>query len=184
MPSNIYIGKRSSKEGWISFESDPHHKRTRDDIYGRCLPCIENLRKQLIAGKKEIQLKEPLNCWKVTIILKNLDECYEFLSLYENKYLFRDVYGKFGSGRKDADTKVTVFHTQSEKERDTLYKEAKECLMVLGRERNVFISRGCANLYGDILGDWKNWKVFTPLKDGVNVRKKIEMLNKLLYYSS
>jgi hypothetical protein len=184
MPSNIYIGKRSSKEGWISFESNPHHKRTKADIYHRCLPCIENLRNHLISGKKEIELKEPLNCWKVTIIFNNFDECYKFLSTYENKFLSKDVYGKFGTGRKDADTKVVVFHIQNEKERDRLYKEAKECLIHLGWERRLFISRGCANLYEDILGDWKNWKRITPLKEGINIKKKREKLNKLLYFSS
>ena len=30
---------RNSRDNWVSFESDPHLRVTKKNIYGRCVPC-------------------------------------------------------------------------------------------------------------------------------------------------
>ena len=73
---NFYLGKKSSKQGyWTSFETDPKHSIGKKMIYGRCVPCIENLLNQLIEGKKKIELGSAFTCWKVVAVLNDEQEC-------------------------------------------------------------------------------------------------------------
>jgi len=56
----IFLDKRvwrDSRDNWVSFESDPKLRVSKQNIYGRCVPCITNLYQQLQAGKEEIELK-------------------------------------------------------------------------------------------------------------------------------
>ncbi|MEJ2096358.1 MAG: hypothetical protein P8Y38_04280 [Deltaproteobacteria bacterium] len=82
----IYMGEIPHSGGqpfWVSFESDPKLVKTRANIYGRCLPCIQNLYFQLQAGREEIELGNAFNCWKVTAVLKDLDQCLALLANWE-----------------------------------------------------------------------------------------------------
>ncbi len=156
-------------------------KRTKGDIYGRCVPCLESLRFQLIQGKDEIELTYPLNCWKVTAVLENMEECELLLLKYSEKYPEHFVYGKYGTGRPDAPTRVVVFHTQSTEERDLISSRLKEILKEMGKEAQVEVSRGCASIHGVLFGDWKKWKRKTKVKNKKTAKKILEKLTRMLY---
>ena len=183
----IYLSKfpyADRNNYWVSFESDPRLTKIKKDIYGKCLPCIQNLYYQLQEGRSEITLTSAFNCWKIAVVLRSIDECLEFLQRFEQDFLQGQVYGKMGSGRSQSTTRVIVFHTESEKERDQIYKDLKVCASAINPEAKVFISRACAVLYEDILGDWREWKRTTPIKHPGNVEKILKRIKKILYYSS
>jgi hypothetical protein len=183
----IYLGEIPySEEGnyWISFESDPGMKKNKANIYGRCLPCIHNLYEQIKEGKKEIRLGNAFHCWKITAVMPGLDESLDLLSEFEKKFPFGHVYGKLGSGRADVKTKAVVFHAESEAERDRLRDELQECLEAVKGCAPVQVSRGCAVLYHDILGDWREWQPVTPVKHPEKTAMLLEMIKKLLYRSA
>ena len=58
-----FFSDRETK--WVSFESHPKLDKTKEDIYGRCLPCIANLYEQLKEKKEEVNLGQAYHCWKV-----------------------------------------------------------------------------------------------------------------------
>ncbi|MCX5877966.1 MAG: hypothetical protein NTY44_02500 [Deltaproteobacteria bacterium] len=92
---HIYVGQiPHSEKGdfWVSFESKPDLEKTKANIYGRCLPCIQHLYDQL--------------------------------------------------------------------------------------------SRACAVLYGEILGDWREWRPVTVLKYPERVDALIERIRKTLFWSA
>jgi hypothetical protein len=182
----IFLDKRvwrDSKDNWVSFESDPKLRVTKNNIYGRCVPCITNLYQQLQAGKEEIELKEALHCWKVIAVLRDKEECLEVLREYEENFL-RDhsVRGKFGSSQPSQSSKVLMFHTEDEGERDRLFKELMSCLQKVNPHSKIFFQRACANLYYDLLGDWKYWKELTPIKNPDIRPFLLERIKKLLYW--
>lgn len=183
----IYLGKIPYEENgnfWVSFESDPGLKKTKANIYGRCLPCIRNLYKQLKEGRKEITLGTAYNCWKVTAILSGIEECLSLLNEFEKRFPGGHVYGKFGSGRKDSKTKVVVFHTESEAERDRIREALEACLpAVTTNAGEIKISRACAVLYDAILGNWQQWQPKTPIKHPENVGILLERIKRTLYTS-
>lgn len=113
---------------WVSFESDQSLKKTKENIYGRCLPCIQGLYHQLKEGHNEIILGNSYNCWKVTAAVNGFEECLELLYKFERRFPGGHVYGKFGSGRINSETKVVVFHTEDIAERDRIRKALEECL--------------------------------------------------------
>ena len=57
---------RNSRDNWVSFESDPHLRVTKENIYGRCVPCITTLYRQLREGKEEIELREAFDCLRTS----------------------------------------------------------------------------------------------------------------------
>jgi len=182
----IYLDKRvwkDSKDNWVSFESDPKLKVTKGDIYGRCVPCITHLYQQLQEGKEEIELKEAYQCWKVVAVLKDKEECLEVLKEFEECFLGDHyVKGKFGSSLPSKPSKVLMFHVGEEGERDRLYQELQICARKINPGSNVFYQRACANLYYELLGDWKDWKEVTKIKNP-NVRPALlERIKKLLYW--
>jgi hypothetical protein len=182
----IYLGEipHSEKEDyWVSFESDPALKKNKANIYGRCLPCIQNLYEQLQEGKKEIALGSAFDCWKITAAVRDMDEAIALLCEFEKRFPFGHVYGKFGSGRSDVKTKAVVFHAESKEERDRLRDALKECLQAVNGTTSVEISRGCAVLYHDILGDWRQWQPLTPIKYPEKAGRLLEMIKNLLYRS-
>jgi hypothetical protein len=167
---------------WVSFESDPNLKKTKENIYGRCLPCIQNLYYQLKKGHNEITLGNAYNCWKVTAVVNGIEECLELLYEFERRFPGGHVYGKFGSGRINSETKVVVFHTEDITERDRIQEALEECLSEMDRKGEVQISRACASLYGEILGDWKQWQPITPIKYPENVNKVLERIKNTTYW--
>jgi len=182
----IFLDKsvwRDSGENWVSFESDSKLRITKQNIYGRCVPCITNLYEQLLNGKEEIELKEAYHCWKVVAVLKDKDECLEVLREYEEQFL-EDHYvkGKFGSSQSSKSSKVLMFHTEDEGERDRLFRELQTCAQKVDPNPKVFCQRACTNLYLDLLGDWKEWKEVTRIKNPDVRPVLIERIKKLLYW--
>lgn len=182
----IYLGKIPySKKGncWVSFESDPGLKKTNANIYGRCLPCIQNLYAQLRERRTRIKLGTAYNCWKITAIVKGIDECLALLDEFEKNFPKGHVYGKFGSSQPGAETKVVVFHTESTSERDRIRNALEKCLPKINQNRNIQISRACSVLFDDILGNWRHWQPTTPIKYPQKVNKQLEKIKKILYRS-
>lgn len=182
----IYLDKRvwrNSRDNWVSFESDPKLRVTKKNIYGRCVPCIANLYKQLREGKEEIELKEAYQCWKVVAVLKDKEECLEVLKEYEENFLGDHyVKGKFGSSLPTKPTKVLMFHIEEEGERDRILKELQACAQKVNPDAKVFYQRACVNLYYDLLGDWKDWKEVTRIKNPGMRPMLLERIQKLLYW--
>jgi hypothetical protein len=182
----IFLGKgvwRDSRDNWVSFESDPKLRVTKENIYGRCVPCITNLYQQLKAGKEEIELKEAYHCWKVVAVLKDKEECLEVLREYEENFLGNHyVKGKFGSSQASKKSKVLMFHTEDEGEKDRLFKELQGCVKKINSDAKVFCQKACANLYDDLLGDWKDWKEVTKIKNPDIRSVLLERIKRLLYW--
>lgn len=182
----IYIDKRvwrDSQENWVSFESDPRLRVTKRNIYGRCLPCLTNLYRQLQEEKEYIELKEAYNCWKVIAVLSSKEECLEVLRLYEENFL-KDhfVKGKFGSSQPSRSSKVLMFHTEDEKDRDRLLGELKICAQSVNPSSKVFYQRACANLFHELLGDWRDWSKVTRIKRPELRPILLERIRRLLYW--
>jgi hypothetical protein len=184
----IFLDKRvwrNSRDNWVSFESDPKLRVTKGNIYSRCVPCITNLYQQLEAGKEEIELKEAYQCWKVVAVLKDKEECLEVLREYEESFLGDHyVKGKFGSSQSSTSTKVLMFHIEDERERDRLFKELQTCVQKVNPDSKVFYQMACANLYHDLLGDWRDWKEVTKIRN-LDIRQNLlERIKKLLYWEN
>ena len=184
--TKIFLDKRvwrNSRDNWVSFESDPKLRVTKTNIYGRCVPCITNLYQQLQEGKEEIELKEAYHCWKVVAVLKDKEECLEVLREYEENFL-GDYYvkGKFGSSLPTKPTKVLMFHIENEGERDRILKELRACVQKVNPPAKVFYQRACTNLYYDLLGDWKEWREVTRIKNPDVRPMLLERIKKLLYW--
>jgi len=182
----IFLDKRvwrDSRDNWVSFESDPKLRVTKGNIYSRCVPCITNLYKQLQAGKEEIELKEAYHCWKVVAVLKDKEECLNVLREYEENFLGDQyVKGKFGSSQASKESKVLMFHTENEEEKERLFQELQECVKKVNSDSKVFCQKACANLYHDLLGDWREWKEVTKIKNSDVRAALIERIKKLLYW--
>jgi hypothetical protein len=181
---HIYVGEiPHSEKGdfWVSFESKPNLEKTKANIYGRCLPCIQHLYDQLKAGSGEIDLGPAFHCWKITAVLRGTEECLSLLRVYEEKFPGGHVYGKFGSGRPFSETKVVVFHTEEERARDLVRERLQACLPEVDRNGRVEVSRACAVLYADILGDWRDWQRVTPLKHPEKVEALMQRIRKALF---
>jgi hypothetical protein len=179
----IYLGRIPHNETgtfWVSFESDPRLSRNKANIYGRCLPCIKHLYVQLNAGKSAIELGTAYHCWKITAVLKNLDQCLALLSAYEKQFPGGHVYGKLGSGRPGTPTRVVVFHADDETERDRIKLAIRQCLASMNVKAEVLISRGCAVLYEPILGKWDAWRKTTPIRYPERVPVHIERLKTIM----
>jgi len=184
---HIYLGEiPHGREGnyWVSFESDPAMKVTKANIYGRCLPCIQNLYEHLCAQRREIKLGTAFHCWKVTAVVRDLDEAVELLTEFEKRFPQGHVYGKLGNGRPGAETTVVVFHAENEAERDRLKNALARCLESINADMPVQLSRGCAVLYHDILGDGSDWQPVTAIKHPEKAAPLLEKIKELLYRSA
>ncbi len=184
---HIYLGKVPySKDGnfWVSFESDPKMSKTKSNIYNRCLPCIENLYMQLKEGRNSITLDMAFNCWKVTTIVNGLDECQSLLYAFEKRFPETHVRGKFGSGRPNSATQAVVFHAENIEDRDWLHSALAQCLYEMRIREDVLISRACAVLYDELLGDWRDWAETTPIKNHEFAETLLERIKGILYRSS
>ena len=168
---------------WISFESDPKLRKTKANIYGRCLPCIQSLYEQLQAKKREIALGTAYHCWKITVVLKDIESCFTLLSEFEKRFSHFYVYGKIGNGREKAKTRVVVFHAESEDERDRILKAIEVCLPRVDGAIDVQVSRGCAVLHNELFGDWRKWRPVMPIKHPENVQRILDKIRKVLFWS-
>lgn len=184
---HIYLGEiPHGREGsyWVSFESDRAMKMTKANIYGRCLPCIQNLYEQLQEQRQEIRLGTAFHCWKITAVVRDLDQAIELLAEFEKQYPQGHIYGKMGNGRPGASSNVVVFHADQEAERERLHKALTRCLESLGIGSSVQISRGCAVLYHDILGDGTDWLPVTKIKHPEKAAPLLQKIKELLYRSA
>jgi hypothetical protein len=180
----IYFSKRISGEGWISFESDPYLSKTKRRIYEKCLPCLENFLQQLEEGKTEIDLGPAYECWKLTLIFNNLEQCLDFLNAFSDLYPDEEVMGKFGTGSPEKPTKVVVFHIDDRKALKGLVKKAREALKRVGLVSSLKITRGCSNPYEYLFGPSKRWrKTLTPLYPE-RIPEVIRRIRKMIYFSS
>ncbi len=181
---HIYVGEIPHNPAgifWISFESDPGLAKTHANIYGRCLPCIQNLYTQLQEGRTAITLGDTYHCWKITAVLGSIDDCLALLGEFEKRFPGGHVYGKFGSGRPDAGTLAVVFHAESEAERDRLHEALRVCLSALDAPEPIQVSRGCAVLYDELLGDWRDWEPTTPIRHPENRERVLERVKRVLF---
>lgn len=181
---HIYVSEiphSEKRDFWVSFESTPNLEKTKANIYGRCLPCIQHLYEQLKQGRTEIDLGSAYHCWKVTAVLKGIDQCLALLGLYEVKFPEGHVYGKFGGSRSFPETKAVVFHTEDEIARDRVRERLETCVPEVNKNGRVQVSRACAVLYGEILGDWREWQPVTAIKYSQRVEALIERIKKTLF---
>jgi hypothetical protein len=182
----LYIDRKyfTNKEiKWVSFENNPVLKRTKNDIYGRCVPCIINLYEQLREGKKEIRLGKAYQCWKIVVFLNNMEECTRFLCEFESYFLEdMNIKGRFGSSDSTKSTKVIVFNAESEAERDKLYEGLKVCASQTYPESIVSYHRACAELYHELLGDWKKWGEIETIKNPGMVKAILERIRRILFW--
>jgi len=184
---HIYVGQiPHSEKGdfWVSFESKPDLEKTKANIYGRCLPCIQHLYDQLKSRATEIDLGPAYHCWKVAAVVNGMDECLSLLCTYEERFPGSHVYGKFGSSRPHSETKVVVFHTEEETARDQIRERLEACLREGNKKGEVQVSRACAVLYGEILGDWREWQPVTALKYPERVDALIKKIEKALFWAA
>jgi hypothetical protein len=182
----LYIDRRFFSRiemKWVSFESNPGLKRTKKDIYERCVPCITNLYEQLRTGEKEIRLGKAFQCWKIVISLGNMEECIQFLSEFENCFLEdMNIKGRFGSGDSTKSTKIIVFNAESEVERDHLYEIVKACASRSYPGAKISYHRACAELYHELFGDWKEWSETETIKDVGKVEVIVERIRRALFW--
>ena len=178
---SIFIAKRTSGEGWISFESDPYLTVTRQRIYQRCAPCLEDLLEQLTEGRPFIELKQAWTCFKIAVVLPDMEQCQRFLELFEARYPQEYVFGKFGTGSKNKPTRAVVFHMESVRRRDELLPMVKECAAALKPDTEVYVSRACANPYEYLLGPWQHWQRKMQLPGPERVSGTIRRLREILY---
>ncbi|MDR2018971.1 MAG: hypothetical protein LBQ00_08960 [Syntrophobacterales bacterium] len=185
----FYIDKkyfaRKQSGNWVSFETSPELKRTKSDIYGKCVPCMTNLYEQLKEGKTKIELGPAHQCWKVVVPLRGMEECIQFLSEFERDFLEDlDVKGRFGSTSDPArDTKVIVCGAESETKQDRLFVRLKACASYINLETQVFYHRGCAELYHELFfGDWRKWNETESVKNQAMVGVVLEKIRKALFW--
>jgi hypothetical protein len=76
-----------------------------------------------------------------------------------------------------------VFHTEDESQRDRIENTLRECIQHANIDGDIQISRCCAVLYQDILGDWREWKPTTPVRHPEKVGALLERIRKTLFWS-
>ena len=74
-----------------------------------------------------------------------------------------------------------MFHIE-EGERDRILNELQACVQKVNPNAKVFYQRACPNLYYDLLGDWKEWKEVTRIKNPDVRPVLLERIKKLLYW--
>jgi len=189
MTREIYIGNRSRvRPGsfWTSFETDPHLKTTKNEIYGRCVPCIESLYFQLKEGRETIDLRYANNCWKVGVILQSESECLDFLYHYQERFLpDRPLRGRFGTRDCRLGTFILLFQADNEGEKERLEQELRQCVAEWPRPAEIFIQKGCASLYHELLGPWESWQdPSTPIKRPEYIPQLLSHIRKVLFWDS
>lgn len=179
----IFAGRRRdiNKGYWMSFENHPRLEETKKHIYVRCLPCLDHLYAQLKESPAELSLQNPLNCWKVVVVLGDLDECLDLLYLFqEEKSPTETIRGRIGTSDKDSASVVIIFQMLSEAERDALLADMHELAPRINPNYSLSFERGCGDLYGSLCGDWQNWQEVTPVINVHLISLVREKVGKLL----
>ncbi len=186
MMSRIYIDKRyfaDRKAKWVSFEDTQGLRDTKQEIYGKCVPCITNLYEQLKGGGPEVSLGPAFRCWKVTAVLQSMDQCVDLLAELERNLGDNvKIKGRFGSVDEAKLTKVIVFNAANEVERKHLYEAVKTSVERVSPGADVSYHRGCVELYHELFGDWKMWKEKETIKKPESVPATIDKIRKVLFW--
>ena len=167
---------------WMSFENHPRLVETKRSIYARCVPCLEKLHRQLQENPVRLRLEEPLNCWKVVLVLNKFTECLDLLQTYQDKKLSasRVVRGRVGTNNKQNPGIVVIFYLSSVEERDELFADIQKIVPGITPVYELFYERGCQDLYGLLCGDWSGWAPSTAIKNPRQVEKIKEKVRRLL----
>lgn len=75
-----------------------------------------------------------------------------------------------------------MFHAESEDEKDRLFQGLQKCVKKVDPNVEVFCQKACANLYYDLLGDWKEWKEVAKIRNPEIRLVLLEKIKKLLYW--
>ena len=169
---------------WVSFESDPKLKKTKEDIYGRCLPCIQNLYYQLKEGHRKIALGRAFNCWKIVGVVENVEDALTLLSEFEKRRPVEHIYGKLGNGKPEVNTIAVVFHVNDIKRRDLIKNTLELCAREMRIIKDIQLSRGCAVLYEELFGNWREWSAVSEIKYPENIDRILKRIEKVLYWAN
>jgi len=152
---------------WMSFENHPRLEETKRSIYARCVPCLEKLYLQLQENPDRLHLEEPLDCWKVIVVLNDFTECLDLLESYQDKKfpVARVVRGRVGTNNRESSNVVVIFNVYSAEERDELFADMKELVPGITSSYDLLYERGCQDLYGLLCGDWSAWAPLTMIKN-------------------
>ncbi len=95
----------------------------------------------------------------MVVVLNSMEGCIELLAELE-KVLPDDikVKGRFGSVDEEKSTKAVIFNVSGVSQRKRLYKMLRDCASHVQPGSEVTFHRGCAELYHELFGDWKEWK--------------------------
>lgn len=180
----IYMGRRRDIDRgfWMSFESHPRLETTKDLIYKRCVPCLEKLYAQLQNSPKELALEEPLDCWKVIVVLNDLEECFELLELLQGELTLAPgvVRGRVGSNNHKSLKTVVIFQMNREEEKEIIMAAATRIAGMITPHYSVYDERGCQDIYGVLCGDWRNWDKLTPITNREAIPSMNARIDKLL----
>lgn len=180
----FYIGKKRdvNKGYWMSFENHPRLEQTKRNIYVRCLPCLEKLYAQLEENPRELVLEEPLNCWKIVVVLKDFDKCLDLLQVYQDEKfpLQRTVRGRIGTNNKEDPNVAVVFQLYDEKELQEMLVDLKRIAKRIAPDFSIYYERGCQDLYVPLCGSWVEWLEVTPIKNPHLVSSIKEKVGRLL----
>jgi len=182
--STLFVSSKSGREGfWRSFENENHLSGVKERIRTRCSPCIENLYRQLKAGQMQIEVGNAYDCWKVVVVVNSDDECEKILEEYQSMFLpSRHIQGRYGS-QAEGGTKAIVANADDVTERDLLLSELRECVRKSGLDARILYTKGCANLYGEALGDWRKWRRVSRIRDVKNVYAVMKRVERYLGFS-
>ena len=181
---DFYAGsKRYIKKGyWMSFENHPKLEETKKKVFSRCVPCLEKLYEQLLHAPSELILDEPLSCWKVVVVMESEDECLSLLEAYQKEKpdLSKSLRGRMGTNDRESPNVVLIFHIHDEEQRDELLTDLGKLAKDINPHYNLFVERGCGDLYGALCGDWRKWQQNNPIKKPSLIPLVREKVAKLL----
>jgi len=180
----IYVGRRRdvNKGYWMSFENHPRLEETKKSIYVRCMPCLEKLHNQLKQAPTELLLEEPLNCWKIVIVLNDFDQCLDLIEVYQDDKLplSRTVRGRIGTSDKTNPKVTVIFQVNDAGERDELLADLERLAEGITSDYKIYFERGCQDLYRTLCGDCGTWMDVTPIQNPGMVKVVEEKVGKLL----
>jgi len=61
--------------------------RPKRIFMGSVCPAFRTFYHQLHERKSEITLRSASNCWRIVVVFKGIDECLEFLQIFERDFL-------------------------------------------------------------------------------------------------
>lgn len=177
---DIHLSIHESRDGWVSFETDPRLARTKDRLHRRCLPCLTGLLAQLKGIPDVVNLGNAWTCWKIVAVVGSREEGLDLLRLFAEAHPDETVYGKMGTGR-GRETVAVMFHSEDEGRKDELFRMLRGVVEHHLPGREVFYSRGCGDPYERVLGPWGGWSEVSPVKHPERLEDVRKDLREALY---